>query len=81
MLEVEEPAVPLLIVLGEALAELVGEPLLHLVEDDLDGGFHGACSLLEAVEVVVGGKGIQDSESNTRMLATRSDRVEGRGIR
>ena len=57
VLEVEEAAVPLLVVLGEALAELIGESLLHLVEDDLDGGIHGACSLLEAGEVVVGGRG------------------------
>jgi len=31
VLEVEEPAVPLLVVLGEALAELVGEPLLRMI--------------------------------------------------
>jgi len=76
VLEVEEPAVPLLVVLGEALAELVGEPLLHLVEDDLDSGIHGAGSLLEAGEVVVGREGIQDSESDTRMLAIEDDSRE-----
>ena len=43
-----------LVVLGEALAELVGEPLLHLVEDDLDGGIHGAVATLKASEVLVG---------------------------
>ena len=69
LLEVVEQAVPLLVMLGEALAELLGEPLLHLIEDDLDGGIHGAGAFLEAGEVVLVGNGIQDSESDTRMLA------------
>ena len=70
MVEVEESLIPLVVVLGEALAELLGEPLLHLVEDELDGGIHGTGALLESGKVIVRGKGIQDSESGTRMLAT-----------
>ena len=54
LLEVEDPAVPLLVVLKEALAELVGEPLLHLVEGELDGWVHGALATLKASEVLVG---------------------------
>jgi len=69
LLEVVEPAVPLLVMLGEALAELLGELLLHIIEDDLDGRIHGAGAFLEAGEVVMVGNRIQDSESDTRMLA------------
>ena len=58
--EVVEAAVTLLVMVGEALAELVGQALLHLVEDELDDGIHGAGSLLEPSKVLMRGKGLQD---------------------
>ena len=78
VLEVEEAAIPLLVVLREALVELVEEPPVHLIEDDLDCGIHGAGLLLVVGEVV---GGIQDIESDTRMLATQSNLGRRRGIR
>jgi hypothetical protein len=65
-------------VLREALAELIEEPPVHLIEHDIDGGIHGAGLLLVVGEVV---GGIQDIESDTRMLATQSNRGRRRGIR
>jgi len=47
-------AIPLLVVLREDLVELVEEPPVHLIEDDLDGGIHGAGLLLVVGEVVGG---------------------------
>lgn len=73
MLEVVEAAILLNVVLGEAFLELIDESLLHIIEDELDGGIHGACTLLKSGKVGMGREGLKDLVSYIRMLATRWD--------
>jgi hypothetical protein len=77
VLQIEEPLLPLGIVVRESLVEflvLIRELLLHLVEDQLRLGTHRAVTPLQTREVVVRGCGgwIQDAKESLipGMLAT-----------